>query len=245
MLTYALFAALSLLGPLALFKWYSRETIVERVEATITCISLLGPSRHSTDTDFFNALLPDGRTMILDVDKDRANGLKSSLFVKAFVTISRTAFGAPFISSVEWPGDTTATPAVQRNDGLYLSIVYMMLGWAATAYTLQPAIYADLGRFGTAFAGLLIALSGYVIATQYIKPLPADARVDMVGGLIKLGSGRQSVILATIIASAITTACYWYGGIGLFVGLNIGCAAGMLVGLLCKRAPAPQHKVAT
>jgi hypothetical protein len=242
MLTYAFLAALSLLGPLVLFKWYGRETVIERVQATIACISLHGSSRYSTDTDLINVYLPDGRVMILDVDKTRVNQLKSSPFVKANVTISRPAFGTAYISSVEWPGEPAA-PSVKKNDGLYLGIVYMMLGWGATAYTLQPDVYADLGRLGTAFAGLLIALSGYVIAVRRMKPLAPDARVDMLGGLIKLGNGRQSVILATIAACALTAVCYWCGGIGLLFGLNIGCAAGMLVGLLCKPALTPQVPV--
>ncbi|MDR3613643.1 MAG: hypothetical protein P4L53_08750 [Candidatus Obscuribacterales bacterium] len=242
MLTYTFLAALALLGPFALFKWFARETVIERVQATIACISLLGSSRYAPDNDLFNAYLPDGRIMMLDVDKDRVNRLKSTPFVNANVTISRPAFGAPYISSVQWPGEVLASPSANKNGGLYLGVAYMLLGWAATAYTLQPDVYADLGRLGTAFAGLLIALSGYVIATVHMKPLPADARVDMLGGLIKLGSGRQSVILATIIACALTAACYFYGGIGLFFGLNIGCAAGMLVGLLCNK-PAPQATV--
>jgi hypothetical protein len=194
MLTYTFLAALSLSGPFALFKWFARETVIEQVQATIACISLLGSSRYApdTDTDLFNAYLPDGRTMTLDVDKEHVSQLQSTPFVKVNVTISRPAFGAPYISSFQWPGEVLASPSTNKNGGIYLGVAYMLLGLAATAYTLQLDVYADLGRLGTAFAGLLIALSGYVIATLHMKPLPVGARVDMLGGPIKLGSGRPN-----------------------------------------------------
>jgi hypothetical protein len=236
MQTYALLAALSLLGPYALYRWYDRETVIERCKATIACISLLGSSRYSQDTDLFNAYLTDGRVMMLEVDTARADRLKGSITVEANITISRPSFGAPYISSVEWPGESTPSSGYQKNGGLYLGVAYLMLGFFATAYTVQADVYADLGRAGTAFACLLVMLSGYVLAMCHLKPLAADARVDMLGGLIKLGSGRQSIVLATVIACAITAICFWCGGLGLLVGLNIGCAAGMLLGMLFKPA---------
>jgi hypothetical protein len=235
MTLYILYAALALLGPYAIFKcFHGSQKVIERCEGIITCISLLDRSRSAvTPYELFNVQLANGKSMILEVSKARAARL-NNISVKAMVTISQQAFGGPYISSVRYPGDTVDDAGDTKPTGLYLGVTYLMLGLFAACFSVTPSVYAELGHAGVLFSGLLIFLAGYAIGKFHMKPVSMDVQSSMLFGLIKLGSGRLSFMLMTAIACFLTIACFWFGGLGILLGFNIGCAAGMLVALALK-----------
>lgn len=192
---YLLLAALSLLGPYALYKLFSRKTVVEQTMADLTMIGL-DLNRHAKDYNFVNAFLADGRNFIVEIQESRRRQLQSQLLIKALITISKSALGASHVSSVTWPGETIPEVVEKNNGGLYLAIVYLLLGMGATAFALQAQVYTMLGHIGMAFA-------------------------------------------AAMIACALTLLCYILGGLGLLVGINFGCASGMLLGIWLRQSNLP------
>ena len=231
-----IYGALALIAPYAIFAWFHRAThVVFEGEVDVSTVGLLPRMRSSvTSYDFLTVFMPDGSTMLLEASQERIKRLPS-VFSKAFITVSQSMFGARYISSVKWPGDSAAEAGDSKFTGLYLSITYLMLAMLAACVVYQPVNAALLGHLGTGYVALLTVLSGWVLGFYQMKAVPADAETRFLG-LFSLGKGRIGLLIAAFAAAILTSVCFYEGGLLVLVGLSTGVACGQLLALSLKPA---------
>jgi hypothetical protein len=230
-----IYGILALVAPYAIFRWYASNThVVYRGKVTVANVGLLSKVRSSvTDYDFLTAILPDGSRIVFEQSKAQLAKLKGFVH-EPTVTIKRALFGAPYVADITWTGEKAASAGDTKFPGMYLSTIYFLLGFFALAIAAEPVTIAQFGHLGFGYAAFLLALSGFILARDRVPAVTADAQMSM-PGLGEIGKGKGGVIIATIIAAAMTAASFWYGGWAYFVGMSAVFSLGMLLSMLTKR----------
>jgi hypothetical protein len=227
-----LMAVLALALPYALRVLFSPKTqVVYEGKVTVSTFGVLGKTAIGKGYDFLTAFMPDGSHLLFEETSEQIAKLTSrfGLATTAHVVVSKTLFGKQEISSVTWPDETAPRAAPPSNMAVYLGALYFMLGLGALAYFCDPARVAQVGDLGIYFGGMLLAISGWVISRHTLKPLNETAEIRML--FFSLGKGASGFRLAALIATAITVACFYAGGLFILLGINTAVAAGMLLAL--------------
>ena len=234
MQTLLLYGLLALVAPYAIFAWSRRSSVVTfRGDVTVSTVGLMPRMRASvTSYNFVTVFLPDGKTMVMQVSQERLRRL-SALATTAYITVVQPLFGDRYIASVKWAGESEAEVGDSKNDGLYLSLSYLMLGMLSLCVVLNPVNQAVLGAYGLAYSASLLALSGWVIGFVHMKPLPADAEMRFLG-LVSVGRGRTGLWVAAVAAAALTVGCFYLGGLLCFVAMSAAVAFGQLLAMAAK-----------
>jgi hypothetical protein len=224
-----LYAFLALVMPYAIFRWYGGLTrTVYHGTATVSTVSLLDRNRRSVaNYDILPVILPDGSHMILEQAKAKLASLRDIAY-QPVITVKQSLFGGRYISDVLWPGDKAATAGDTKNQGVYLSVIYFLLGFLAVGIAAGHAVFAQFGLFGFAYAALLLAVGGMVLGRDQFK---AGTKVEGVKllGLIPIGQGKVGVLAGCALATLATAACFYGAGLALAAGTAAGISAFVLV----------------
>jgi hypothetical protein len=232
---------LSVLGfvlPYGLLRvFFSPNThVVFEGKVPVCTIGVLGKTAVAKGYDYMTAIMPDGKTLIIEETREQIAKLNSrfGIATMAQVVVSKTIFGKPEISSVTWPDESAPRAAPPSNMATYLGAIYFMLGLGSLVYFCDPAQVALVGHFGTGYSVLLLAVSGWVLGNQVMKPLTEDTELRFL--IFSMGSGSTVFYLTTLVVSAITVACFYAGGLFILLGINTAVATGMLLAQLFKKA---------
>lgn len=239
-----LYAVTALVLPWVVFRWYhSLTTVVYQGKVTVCKVGLLPRERSSvTSYDFLTALMPDGSHMVFEQSKAKLASL-GELVYQPVVTVKRALFGGGYISDVLWPGDTVATAGDTKFKGVFLSLIYFLLGFLALG--LAAGHYAEFGLLGFAYTAVLTMVAGLVLGAYKFASGTKVEGVRMLG-LVNVGSGKGGLIAACAIAAVATAALFTVagslmatgGGFGVFVsalaGMSVAYSLGMLIALVSK-----------
>lgn len=236
-----LYGLLALLAPYALFALVRRsDRVVFQGDVTVSTIGLLPRERSAvTAYDFITAFLPGGGQLTLEVSTDRLAKIRGDVVTRAFITVCQPLFGPRYVSSTRWAGESAPDKGETRNGATYLSAVYLLLGMFSAGYVYTPDVVAAVGHWGNILPVMLLALSGWVIATDKLPAVSADSQTRFLN-LIPMGRGHSGLFVSALLAAAITAVCFWYGGLLVFIGLSTGMALGMFAALLAKPAVGKQ-----
>ena len=230
MSTLFLYALLALTVPYAVFRWYGGLTrTVYQGKALAMTPSLLGRDRLSKTHDIIPVRLPDGTSMILELAISKLAQLRSmALALEPTVTVKQSLFGGRYISDALWPGDKAATSSETETGGLYLSVIYFLLGMVAAGLALEPATYVQFGFFGLAYTALLFVMAGAFLARHMFRGPVAVGQMKLLY-FINIGSGKAGLLSASALAVMLAVGSFAWAGTFATAGGALGGAAFVLL----------------
>lgn len=232
MLAIAAFAAPGVLWSL----WYRSRTILYSGRAT--CISstktLFDEHRKYA---FVFIEVPGLGQLLAEISDERARWLTKEDF-PVDVVVTRRFGGRPEIEQITFVGEPAPQPAPTEYPGLFLSVVYLLLGMAVPAAIGHFLPESALVQHVSLYLGALgLAMSGFCLNYLSKDSLGdiSTAKSSMLG--VPLGTGKAGLLAIGFISLLATIACFWTFSILILIpGLHAAFALGAVVGILMKTA---------